>query len=63
MKKGEFTIAVKHHTQRIDPDVISYNTVLSACEDPKVALTLLNEVSAKMNRVSCSFEQTHDFIK
>ena len=63
MKNGEFTIAAKDRNQRIDPDVISYNTVLSACEDPKVALSLLNEVSVIVKRCFCSFEQTHNFIK
>ena len=45
MKNGDFVTNIEGQNKIIHPDVISYNTVLSTCKNPKIALSLLTEVS------------------
>ena len=45
LRAGEFTSIKGDKRSTILPDIISYNTLLSACEDPREAISILEEVS------------------
>jgi pentatricopeptide repeat protein len=48
VRAGEFTSKINGKRHIVRPDIISYNTLLSSCEDPKEAFAILEEVSMNL---------------